>query len=137
MRKILTLLLSGFLRSLPSCGDDVQGAPSDVDTDGDSDSDTDADTDADTDTDTDADTDTGPASSLNGWWGSLVNVSIIQTGIPLINSQYVVSRNWYLVTMTSDAGRVVFPVRLEGSEGWAFAVGRIIVDLGPDEDEGR
>jgi hypothetical protein len=31
-----------------------------------------------------------------------VNVTIVQTGIPLLNTQWVASRNWYLVEMTSD-----------------------------------
>jgi hypothetical protein len=90
-----------------ACGDDVQGGDdSGPDGDGDADTDTDSDTDADTDADADADTDTetveGPGASLVGKWAQLVNVTIIQNGIPIVNEQWVGSRNWYLVNLVSD-----------------------------------
>ncbi len=66
----------------------------------------DADTDTDTDTDADADTDagpaTGPGASLVGTWGQFIGAAIMQTGIPLVGSQVVDSRNWYLVTLKTD-----------------------------------
>ena len=87
------------------CATQTQGAgdggPSDADADTDADGaadggpDTDGDTDADGGADTDSETtDTGGAA---GTWGMLINVTIVQTGVPLLQTQWVASRNWYLV----------------------------------------
>ena len=85
-----------------SCTSDPQGSGIDAGTD------TDVDTDTDTDTDTypdyDSGPDSGPGASLTGKWAQLINVSIIQeVGIPIVTvDQWVVSRNFYLVDITTD-----------------------------------
>jgi hypothetical protein len=75
-----------------------------TDTDSDADTDTDADSDGDTDPQYDAGPDSGPGADLVGTWGALINVTIIQEiGIPLVPAdQWVASRNFYLVTLTTD-----------------------------------
>ncbi|MDD5307462.1 MAG: hypothetical protein PHU25_09100 [Deltaproteobacteria bacterium] len=122
----LFIAVAGLALAGPGCGGSELGNPSDGgfgdDASGDTDSDTDGDTDSDTGSDTDggadggedggedgsaeAGTDTGtekdPAAAFEGLWASLVNVTIVQMGIPLLNTQWVASRNWYLVEMMSD-----------------------------------
>jgi hypothetical protein len=94
-----------------ACGE-KQGTGLDAGTtDTDSDTDTDADTDSDGDTDPqfDAGPDSGPGADLAGMWGALINVTTIQeVGIPLVPvDQWVASRNFYLVTLTTDgAGNI-------------------------------
>ncbi len=85
-----------------ACGDDSVDPEPDAGGDSDTDTDADGDTDGDTDGDADFDTDTGPGGDLVGAWAELLNTSIIQTGIPIVSSQWVASRNWYLVHLTSD-----------------------------------
>jgi hypothetical protein len=105
-----TLLALAAAFAAAGC-DETQGTGLDAgnsDSDGDSDSDSDSDSDADSDTDTDpqfdAGPDSGPGADLVGKWGELINVTIIQeVGIPLIGAdQWVASRNFYLVTVTTD-----------------------------------
>jgi hypothetical protein len=45
---------------------------------------------------------TGPGAGLVGTWGQLINVTVIQSGVPLIGSSWVAARNWYVVDLTSD-----------------------------------
>jgi hypothetical protein len=100
-----TLLLVAVVAFASGCGDDTQGAMDagpDSDSDSDSDSDTDSDTDSDSDTGYDAGPDSGPGASLTGRWGELLNLTIIQTGIPIVNEQWVASRNWFLVDIVTD-----------------------------------
>jgi len=84
-----------------SCDGDVQGGDG-AGPDGDGDTDTDTDADTDTDSDTDTGTATGPGAGLVGKWGQLVSVTIVQNGIPIVNEQWVASRNWYLVDLVTD-----------------------------------
>jgi len=90
------------------CGDTqgtgIDAGTSDTDTDTDADSDSDSDTDSDTEPQYDAGPDSGPGADLVGRWGALINVTIIQeVGIPLVPAdQWVASRNFYLVTLTTD-----------------------------------
>jgi len=98
-----------------ACGGGTQGDGFDSGTDGDSDSDADTDSDSDVDTEYDSGPDSGPGASLTGRWAQLVNVTIIQEiGIPLVpDDQWVASRNWYLVDITTDgAGNLTAHERL-------------------------
>jgi len=105
---ILFFVAAAALLTAASCGDDTQGSMDAGVPDTDSDSDTDADTDADSDSDSDTDTgydagpDSGPGAYLTGRWGELLNVTIIQTGIPILSTQWIASRNWYVVDITTD-----------------------------------
>jgi hypothetical protein len=101
IRNTTTVCLALLL--LAACGGDVQGGDdTGPDADTDADTDTDADSDADADSDTDTETATGPGASLVGKWAQLVSVTIVQNGIPIVNEQWVGSRNWYLVDLVSD-----------------------------------
>ncbi len=111
MKLGLTLLAAVWIAAVAAvgCGEDVQGEDGfdggpDADADADADTDTDSDADADGDSDGDADggPDSGPGAELLGKWGELVNVTIVQTGIPIVQEQWVASRNWYLVELESD-----------------------------------
>jgi hypothetical protein len=98
-------------------GTGLDGGAGDADTDSDADTDADTDTDADADTDVDFDAgpDAGPGADLVGMWAELVNVTIIQeVGIPLVPAdQWVASRNFYLVALTTDgAGNLTAHERL-------------------------
>ena len=44
----------------------------------------------------------GPGAGLVGAWGQLINVSLVQGGVPLLGSSWVASRNWQLVEITTD-----------------------------------
>lgn len=56
---------------------------------------------------------TGPGSGLVGTWGQLVNISVVQSGVPLLGSSWVASRNWQLVEITTDgAGNLTASERL-------------------------
>jgi len=54
------------------------------------------------DTPDDGDPPEGPGAGLVGTWGQLVNVAVIQSGVPLLGSSWAASRNWYLVEVTTD-----------------------------------
>jgi hypothetical protein len=45
---------------------------------------------------------TGPGAGLVGTWGQLLNVTVLQSGVPLIGSSWAAARNWYLVEVTTD-----------------------------------
>lgn len=36
----------------------------------------------------------GPGAGLVGTWGQLVNMTVIQSGVPLLGSSWAASRNW-------------------------------------------
>lgn len=44
----------------------------------------------------------GPGAGLVGTWGQLLNLTVIQSGVPLLGSSWAASRNWYLVEVTTD-----------------------------------
>jgi hypothetical protein len=54
-----------------------------------------------------------PAAPLAGRWGMLLDVAVLQGGLPLLGSSPVESRNWYLVQATPDGdGGLVTSERL-------------------------
>jgi hypothetical protein len=118
LEKLVTSLAAALILAfgVAGCGG-KQGSGIDAgaaDTDSDTDTGT-GDTDTDSDTEFDAGPDSGPGADLVGKWGELINVTIIQeVGIPLVPAdQWVASRNFYLVTMTTDgAGNLTAHERL-------------------------
>ncbi|HUT79010.1 MAG TPA: hypothetical protein VM285_15030 [Polyangia bacterium] len=107
-----TILLLAAAAIVAGCDDGIQaGSPWQPDT-GDDDDDTGSAPDSDSDSDTGTAPD-DPTASLAGTWGMLLDVSVLQGGLPILGSSPVESRNWYLVEATPDGdGGLVTSERL-------------------------
>jgi hypothetical protein len=116
-RLLIPILCAGALAVMAAgCDDGVQGgAPWSPGLDeGDDGTDPGGDADTEADVGTDVDTGTGePPVDLSGTWAMLLDVSVIQGGLPILGSSPVESRNWYLVEAAPDGdGGLVTSERL-------------------------